>query len=74
MSGSIPKKHFLHQVWSVFTLGILSQIGQVLLIRELLMTFHGNELTLGLERATQLVIRDFRCKDVSLTCWLNGSG
>ncbi len=33
---------------AVLLLGIVSQVGQVLLLRELLMVFHGNELSIGL--------------------------
>ena len=35
-------------LWAVLLLGIISQLGQVLLLRELLMVFHGNELSIGL--------------------------
>ncbi len=35
-------------VFAVLTLGIVSQVSQVLLLRELLMVFHGNELSIGL--------------------------
>jgi len=35
-------------------LGIVSQVGQVLLLRELLMVFHGNELSIGLILAAWL--------------------
>jgi len=40
---------------AVLMLGATSQIGQVLLLRELLMVFHGNELTLGLILASWLL-------------------
>jgi len=33
---------------SVLMLGVISQIGQVLILRELLMVFHGNELSIGI--------------------------
>ncbi len=33
---------------AVLMLGLVSQVGQVLLLRELLMVFHGNELSIGL--------------------------
>ncbi|MBM4025449.1 MAG: spermine synthase [Planctomycetes bacterium] len=33
---------------AVLTLGFVSQVGQVLLLRELLMVFHGNELSIGI--------------------------
>ena len=33
---------------STLLLGVISQIGQVLLLRELLMVFHGNELSIGI--------------------------
>lgn len=35
-------------VYSVLMLGIVSQIAQVVLLRELLMVFHGNELSIGI--------------------------
>ena len=37
-----------YQLISVLMLGVISQIGQVLLLRELLMVFHGNELSIGI--------------------------
>ena len=40
---------------AVLVLGAVSQIGQVLLLRELLMVFHGNELSIGLILAAWLV-------------------
>ncbi len=40
---------------AVMLLGIVSQVGQVLLLRELLMVFHGNELAIGLILASWLV-------------------
>lgn len=40
---------------AVLMLGAVSQIGQVLLLRELLMVFHGNELSIGLILAAWLV-------------------
>lgn len=33
---------------AVLMLGVISQVGQVLLLREMLMVFHGNELSIGL--------------------------
>jgi len=39
---------------AVLMLGAVSQIGQVLLLRELLMVFHGNELSIGLILAAWL--------------------
>ncbi len=39
---------------AVLMLGIVSQVGQVLLLRELLMVFHGNELSIGLVLAAWL--------------------
>ena len=50
MKLHIPS-HFL----AVLMLGAVSQIGQVLLLREFLMVFHGNELSLGLILAAWLV-------------------
>ncbi len=35
-------------IYPVLMLGVVSQIGQVLLLRELLMVFHGNELAIGI--------------------------
>jgi len=35
-------------IFAVLMLGLGSQVGQVLLLRELLMVFHGNELSIGL--------------------------
>ena len=35
-------------IFPVLMLGVVSQIGQVLLLRELLMVFHGNELAIGI--------------------------
>ncbi len=49
MTRRIPS-HLL----AVLMLGIVSQIGQVLLLRELLMVFHGNELSIGLILAAWL--------------------
>ncbi len=40
---------------AVLMLGIVSQVGQVLFLRELLMVFHGNELSIGLILAAWLV-------------------
>lgn len=45
--GSIEKKIPAH-LPAVLTMGMVSQIGQLLLLRELLMVFHGNELSIGL--------------------------
>lgn len=42
------------QIASVLMLGAISQIGQVLFLRELLMVFHGNELSMGLILAAWL--------------------
>ncbi len=39
---------------AVLMLGIVSQVGQVVLLRELLMVFHGNELSIGLILAAWL--------------------
>ena len=49
MTRKIPS-HLL----AVLMLGTVSQIGQVLLLRELLMVFHGNELSIGLILAAWL--------------------
>ncbi len=43
MLNKIPRHLF-----AVLMLGMVSQIGQVLLLRELLMVFHGNELSIGI--------------------------
>ncbi len=43
-----------YQILSVLMLGAISQIGQVLFLREFLMVFHGNELSLGLILAAWL--------------------
>ncbi len=40
---------------AVLMLGVVSQLGQVLFLRELLMVFHGNELSIGLIFAAWLV-------------------
>jgi len=40
---------------AVLTLGVVCQIGQVVLLRELLMVFHGNELSLGIILAAWMV-------------------
>ncbi len=40
---------------AVLMLGIVSQVGQVLLLRELLMVFHGNELSIGLILAAWMI-------------------
>jgi len=40
---------------AVLMLGVISQIGQVLFMRELLMVFHGNELSIGVILAAWLV-------------------
>jgi spermidine synthase len=42
-------------LFSVLMLGIISQIAQVVLLRELLMVFHGNELSIGIILAAWLV-------------------
>ncbi len=39
---------FSPQLFAVLMLGVVSQIAQVLLLRELLMVFHGNELAVGI--------------------------
>ncbi|MFC1982468.1 spermidine synthase, partial [Chloroflexota bacterium] len=49
MTQRIPS-HLL----AVLTLGVVSQVGQVLLLRELLMVFHGTELSIGLILAAWL--------------------
>jgi len=49
MTRKIPS-HLL----AVLMLGAVSQVGQVLLLRELLMVFHGNELSIGLILAAWL--------------------
>ena len=41
-------------ILAVLALGVVSQIGQVVLLRELLMVFHGNELSIGLILAAWL--------------------
>ena len=33
---------------AVISLGIVCQLGQIVLLRELLMVFHGNELSIGI--------------------------
>lgn len=40
--------------WAVLMLGVISQIGQVLLLREFLVVFHGSELSIGLILAAWL--------------------
>ncbi len=40
---------------AVLMLGLVSQVGQVLLLRELLMVFHGNELSIGLILAAWMI-------------------
>jgi hypothetical protein len=40
---------------AVLSLGIVCQIGQIVLLRELLMVFHGNELSLGIILAAWMV-------------------
>ncbi len=40
---------------AVLTLGIISQIGQAIILRELLMVFHGSELSIGLILAAWLL-------------------
>ncbi len=42
------------QLLSVLALGTVSQVGQALVLRELLMVFHGNELAIGLILASWL--------------------
>ena len=42
-------------LFAVLMLGIVSQVGQVLLLRELLMVFHGNELSIGIILASWMV-------------------
>ncbi|WP_287042531.1 spermine synthase [Desulfonatronospira sp. MSAO_Bac3] len=42
------KQRIPYHLISVLMLGVISQIGQVLLLRELLMVFHGNELSIGI--------------------------
>ncbi len=46
--GFSLKKMFLSQLPAVFALGVVSQVVQIVLLRELLMVFHGNELSLGI--------------------------
>jgi len=48
-------KMFPPHIPAVLMLGMISQIGQVLLLRELLMIFHGNELSIGLILAAWMV-------------------
>ena len=50
MLNKIPR-HLL----AVLMLGMVSQVGQVLLLRELLMVFHGNELSIGIILSAWLV-------------------
>jgi len=40
---------------AVLMLGLVSQVGQILLLRELLMVFHGNELSIGLILAAWMI-------------------
>jgi spermidine synthase len=40
--------HLPAHLFAVLMLGVVSQVGQVLLVRELLMVFHGNELSIGI--------------------------
>ncbi len=49
----IPKKH--PPIFSVLMLGILSQVGQVLILRELLMVFQGSELSIGIILASWMI-------------------
>ncbi len=41
-------RHLPRHTWAVLALGIISQLGQIVLLRELLMVFHGNELSIGI--------------------------
>ncbi|KMQ49970.1 Spermidine synthase [Chitinispirillum alkaliphilum] len=43
------------QILAVLALGIVSQVGQVLVLRELLMVFSGNELSIGLVYSAWLI-------------------
>jgi spermidine synthase len=42
-------------LWAVLSLGVVCQIGQIVFLRELLMVFHGNELSLGIILAAWMV-------------------
>jgi len=50
-----PARKLPPQFPAVLMLGLVSQVGQVLLLRELLMVFHGNELSIGLILASWMI-------------------
>ncbi len=50
-----PFRKLPPQFPAVLMLGLVSQVGQVLILRELLMVFHGNELSIGLILAAWMI-------------------